>query len=305
MFGAAVVNLGFDLPTGTFLAAAFVPCAVILLALAVEGRLNRRIVKAPQEEKLLRPPGYSLSLKLDALAEQLLERAFGAMAFCAFSGVTLDPISKAIASGSTTQFAIVAIFATALVLTPAIAFSLSVYRTVKCMRKVRLGLRGEQATAEALHEVADAGYRAFHDIEGGKDWNIDHVAVGRMGVFLLETKARLKRKVRGNQKPHVVFFDGETLTFPFGKDKTAGAQAKRNARWLSDHLAKKTGEPVHVEPIVVLPGWFVEGQGNDVKAMNCKYLKAYLRNQSERLPQSQVTRITAALEELNRTIEFS
>jgi len=37
---------------------------------------------------------------------------------------------------------------------------------------IRLGLRGEQAVAEVLHEVADAGFRSFHDLPGDGDWNM-------------------------------------------------------------------------------------------------------------------------------------
>ena len=95
-------------------------------------------------------------------------------------------------------------------------------------------------------------------------------------------------------------FDGKTLQFPTGRDSKPLEQAKRNAVWLSNYLNKKTGEPVRVEPLVVLPGWFVRisEKGNfPVKAMNANYLVRFLQGQPEILQPAQVRRIIAALDE--------
>jgi hypothetical protein len=188
---------------------------------------------------------------------------------------------------------------------PGIICAIATYRALLHARNLKLGLRGEQATAEALHEAADAGYRAFHDVQGGENWNIDHVAVGTKGVFLIETKARCRRRARDGQPEHKVRFDGITLTFPVGSDRAAIVQARRNSKWLAEYLAKKTGEAVAVDPIIVLPGWWVDDdRSGPVRAMNCNYLTQYLRHQQERLDPAQVTRILTALEEKNRTLEF-
>jgi hypothetical protein len=136
-----------------------------------------------------------------------------------------------------------------------------------------------EAVAESLGEAADSGFRGFHDLPGGDNWNIDHVAVGTRGVFLIETKARRRRGSRNGQPEHEVIFDGEALLFPTFKETKAIEQAKRNAAWLSNYLTKKTGEPVRVEPLVVLPGWFVriaEKGSFSVKAMNANYLVRFL-----------------------------
>jgi hypothetical protein len=71
-----------------------------------------------------------------------------------------------------------------------------VWRLEDQMRTWRFGMRGEQAVAEALTDrsLAAAGYVAFHDLPGDGKWNIDHVVVGPAGVFVLETKARPRRK---------------------------------------------------------------------------------------------------------------
>lgn len=172
---------------------------------------------------------------------------------------------------------------------------------------IKLGLRGEQAVAEALNEAAELGFRAFHDLQTGKVWNIDHVAVGTRGVFLIETKARRKRGASNGLAAHEVNYDGEFLEFPRCKTSEPIEQAKQNAKWLSNYLRNKTGEPVEVFPLVVLPGWFVKMpiKGNfRVSAMNGNYLSGFLRRQGEKIAPPQVRRIITALDEKCRDVEF-
>jgi hypothetical protein len=55
---------------------------------------------------------------------------------------------------------------------------------------------------------------------------------------------------------------------------------------MAGYLTKKTGEPVQVAPLVVLPGWFVKisEKGNfPVWAMNATFLPGHLQRQSEKL----------------------
>jgi hypothetical protein len=181
------------------------------------------------------------------------------------------------------------------------------FRQFRQAQHIRLGLRGEQAVAEALSEVADCGFRAFHDLPGGENWNIDHVAVCSRGVFLIETKARRKRINQTGQPEHKVFYDGDTLRFPAGTDRKAVAQTQRNAQWLSEFLKKRCGEPVTVTPVLVLPGWYVEttkGGPFCVKVMNASYLCKFLRAQNSNIEAAQTRRIIAALDEKCRDVEF-
>jgi hypothetical protein len=84
-------------------------------------------------------------------------------------------------------------------------------------------------------------------------------------------------------------------------------QAERNAKWLAEYLTKKTGERVEAEAMVVLPGWFVEIKqppSNRTLVMNAKYMAQYLRGKPARLPEAQVRRIIAQLDEKCRDVEF-
>ncbi len=97
-------------------------------------------------------------------------------------------------------------------------------------RQLRLGLRGEQAVGEILAEVADEGYRTFHDLPGDGDWNVDHVCVGTRGVFVLETKTRSKPLSRAGKPQYKVVQNGDRLSFPNWEDRKTIPQAVRNAR---------------------------------------------------------------------------
>jgi hypothetical protein len=179
------------------------------------------------------------------------------------------------------------------------------FRNLEVARNVRLGLRGEQAVAEALHEAADAGFRIFHDLVEERLGNIDHIAAGARGIFVIETKARRRRGSRNGKPEHVVTYDGKGLEFPCGYDVETIPQAERNAQWLAEFLSTRTAEPAVVQAVVTIPGWFVEPKGNfPVKVMNANYLVKYLRGQTTKLEPAQVQRIVAALDDKCRNVEF-
>lgn len=196
---------------------------------------------------------------------------------------------------------------TALFIAGCVWFSFRVFYGFKQAQNIKLGLRGEQAVAEALNEAAGFGFRSFHDLPAEETWNIDHVAVGTCGIFLIETKAYRRRGRKTTQAAHEVIYNGEFLQFPMFKTNKPIEQAKRNAKWLSNYLRNKTGEPVKIIPLVVLPGWFVKipQKGNfDVNVVNANYLPGFLERQNEKIEPSQVRRIITALDEKCRTMEF-
>jgi hypothetical protein len=299
------MNFGFDIGTASILVGAFAPAIVLLGAVTFEKIRRARVVRPPQEEKLLRPPGHSLSVRLDALMDRAISQLIWAMFWTAWAGILAGYIARLLIDPLTLGWMILSVTVLALTVLAGTTLAIKAYRTLQERRRVRLGLRGEQATAEALHEAALEGLRVFHDIQAGEDWNIDHVAVGSKGVFLMETKARTRLVGKKDEPGHHVKFDGTALEFPEEVDHAAVAQARRNAGWLSNFLMQKTGESVPVDTIVVLPGWWVEGgRAEGVKAMNCKYLTNYLRGQTDKISTIQVDRITEALDEKNRTLDF-
>jgi hypothetical protein len=297
----------FDSTMIFVLPAAFAPMIGLIAAIILDRAWRKKAEKPPQTEKLLRPPGYSLSLNLDKTLDAMVDNMIAACSLSAFAGICFAVFhSLIVAKAPAAWLSIFIIILAAFTILSAWA-AIKAFLGFKEAQNIRLGLRGEQAVAEALNEVADSGFRSFHDLQTDKVGNIDHVAAGARGVFLIETKARRRRASRNGQPEHEVVFDGESLEFPFGKDAKPIEQAKRNAKWLSNFLEKKTGNPVWVEPLVILPGWYVQNseKGNSpVKVMNTTYLPGFLRRQPEKLEPAQVRRIITALDDKCRDVEF-
>lgn len=135
----------------------------------------------------------------------------------------------------------------------AVAFFLHrMWRLFGRIRQQHLGLDGEMATGEELNQLMQLGYYVYHDIPG-RNYNVDHVVVGKNGVFAFETKTHPKPAAG-----YKAVFDGRSIRYPDGTDSKAIEQAERNAVTLAKYLSRATGRIVHVQPIVVLPGWYVE-----------------------------------------------
>ena len=287
------------------LLAAFAPVLVLTIAIIWDRRQRKRTEKPPQSEKLLRPPGYSLSIRLDKTFDSILDNLCASCVLSAFSAAGIFALAVILSLKAPPLWLAGGILLTTPLVVGCVFYAVRAFRRFKEAQNVRLGLRGEQAVAEALNQAS--GFRSFHDMPGGDDWNIDHVAVGTRGVFLIETKARRRRGSRNGQPAHQVIYDGKALQFTFGRDTKSIDQARRNAKWLSDYLTKRTGEPVEVMPLVVLPGWFVtisEKGKFPVWAMNATFLPGHLERQTGQIEPAQVRRIIAAIDEKCRDLEF-
>jgi Nuclease-related domain len=287
--------------------AAFAPLLVLVLAIVWDRRQRKRTGKPPQSEKLLRPPGYSLSLRLDKTFDAVMDNILASCGFSTVAGFCVVALGVLFSLRVPVLWLVICILVLAAFAMASAFVALKAFRGFKEAQNIRLGLSGEQAVAEALNEAAEFGFRAFHDLQTDKVGNIDHVTVSTRGVFLIETKARRKRGGNNRQAAHEVLYDGEALQFPFFRDTEPIEQAKRNAAWLSNYLRNKTGEPVEVFPLVVLPGWFVKNseKGNfRVNVMNANYLPGFLQRQDEKIEPAQVRRIITALDEKCRDVEF-
>src|SRR5689334_11974907 len=105
-----------------------------------------------------------------------------------------------------------------------------------------------------LEQLRAAGYRVFHDVKGGENFNIDHVLVGPGGVFAVETKTRSKPEGRDAK----VVYDGECVRVDgMEPDRDPVEQARANADRVRDLLREMTGNWIRVRPVVVYPGWWV------------------------------------------------
>lgn len=158
-----------------------------------------------------------------------------------------------------------------------------------CVRFAK-GLEGELVVGQFLERLRADGFTVFHDVIGA-GFNIDHVLIGPAGVFTIETKTWSK-PASGDAR---VTFDGEKISVGGLKlDRDPVTQAKGQAAWLRTVLSESTGRKVEARPVIVFPGWFVEGprQGyKDVWVLEPKALPAFLA--SEPAPLSEQRQIVA------------
>ena len=208
-------RMKFDLVIVSEGLATFAPMLVLILAMVIDRRRRKRIEKPPQTEKLLRPPGYSLAIRLEEIQDAVLFDILWASILCSFAGTSVIVTVRLLAAYAPVLW--LAPFVVLLVgfSVAGVWATLRAFRHFREVQDYRLGLSGEQAVAEVLHKVADSRFRAFHDLPGDGDWN-----QGSPPPFQPQRAPE-----------HVVIYDGKTLQFPAGYDADAVPQAERNARW--------------------------------------------------------------------------
>jgi hypothetical protein len=258
--------------------------------------------------------------RIDALSEKCMSavaQAVGAALVFGITAGTFYPLVAGLALGQVTvgqvwgaprsDVIIVGALVGVIAMLWAVRAFQAVWRLEDELRNWRFGLRGEQAVAEKLADrgLAAAGYVAFHDVPGEGDWNVDHVVVGPGGVFVLETKARARRKATRPQEEQDVFFDGKVLEFPWCYDRKAAEQVERNEGWVRDFLAGFGPKDLVVQPVIVVPGWYVKPKGNyPVKVMNATYLVGYLKGMKRVFSPEQLETTIRRLDERCRVVEF-
>jgi hypothetical protein len=289
-----------------FIWAIFIETAFLLaLGGAVLGLIHwkNRKRRLPFTQKILRPPGESLRIRLVELDEKLNERLFQ-LFLAAYSPlimaglVALQGVRPSI--GVWVTIAAIA----------AIASIWSAYRLSKVInlrRRIRLGFEGERHVGEALNQLMLSGYRVFHDFlitdKPRSIRNIDHVVIGRNGVFAIETKTR--RKVKGESGAKVTVLDN-ALQYPWGVDQQDLAQAQENAVWLANWLSKMSDEPVSVGSILVLPGWFIDRRAKlPVTVLSGSEVAVHIpKLNGPAISDSDTRRIAAMIEDRNRSVEY-
>jgi len=92
----------FDSTTACVLMATFFPPLVFTIAVTWHRNKRNRIAKLPRMEKLLRPPGYSLSVRLETAFDSILNCLLGASACSAISGASAVMIAVACDSKAST-----------------------------------------------------------------------------------------------------------------------------------------------------------------------------------------------------------
>ncbi len=261
-------------------------------------RIDRQRLRMPVTEKLLRGPGESLQKKLEELEDQLsteLAMAFVLPAMCA----SLYLIGRHTPSAGAVGVGAGIFGGTAFVF-----ICRKMFRLLDQKRNYRLGLLGERAVGEELNQLMLTGCRVFHDVPNDPYGNIDHVLLAPSGVYAVETKAR-RKKMATARDAHRVIFDGRSLRFGEGPAESKCLdQAKQQASRLSDWLSKAVGEAVPVQPVLALPGWFVERKGRgEVVVVSGRAVKTLVKGRSV-LDAARIEQIAHQLDQRCRDVEF-
>jgi hypothetical protein len=163
----------FDSSMVSVLVAAFIPLLVLILAIYWDRRQRKRTEKPPQTVKLLRPPGYSLSIRFEKAFDLLVDCLLAATVLSAFSGICVVFLARSLGVKAPLLFLVVGFVVAALFIAGCLWFTFRVFYGFKQEQNIKLGLRGEQPVAEALNEAATFGFRSFHDLPAEETWNIE------------------------------------------------------------------------------------------------------------------------------------
>jgi hypothetical protein len=232
------------------------------------GRKKRR---SPFTDRFLRSPGQSLLQKLDDINSDISAHlAFSIITPFMFYSMYMSEIyfrKRPLFSSTLTAYIVVGAIFTGY-------FIFKIVRLFNLRRITRLGFDGEVATGQELNRMMLNGYHVYHDFVADK-FNIDHIVVGRAGVFAVETKGRSKPVSGKGAADAKVIYDGNRLQFPNWVEANSLQQAKIQAQWLERWLSSATGEKTQVRPVLALPGWYVERTSPDgIPVINPKNFKS-------------------------------
>ena len=175
-------------------------------------------------------------------------------------------------------------------------------RIMRRVKRIRQGCDGEQYVAQIIErDLLPEGYRVIHDLfidKGKRKFNIDHLVIGRNGVFCLETKTWSKPG-RGQT---IATYDGSKILLN-GVNRCGNAvnQARALAQEAHDQILKLVGISVKVTPFLVCVGWFVEKTFAgipDVLVVNEEGLGAFIKKCPGSLEPDDVERIYQRLMEV-------
>ncbi len=227
---------------------------VVVLVMYVMLKHRDKTVRLPiDREQLTRIPAFGLQNQIQDLQFDILSALMMAVFIVSFP-FALVGIKTYFIEGKFPYFFSIFI---------SLGLMFSGYRVWKIftkLNKLRVGHTAELATANELIGLQALGYQVFHDVQAD-GFNIDHLVIGKNGVFAIETKGRHKRTSdkKNGGKDHQLSFSNNSLKFPSWIETKPIEQADRQAKWVGGWLTKSTGlnVAIHPIPVLVFPGWYV------------------------------------------------
>jgi hypothetical protein len=262
-------------------------------------RQRRHSITSPRPAmESARVPGQALLEGIDRIDHDIGDFTAGSLAFLAlFVGVVIadvyfaEPEARALSAAGSGAIGIA-------------FYTLSLTRLTRLIRErrhMRLSYDGRVAVVGALSVLAAEGYRVYHDVPA-EGFTIDHVVVGKKGVFALETMTQPKPARAGGVEPATLAYNGHVLFFPHVTDDHTVARAEKRAEWLSAWLGRATGEEVAVRAVVAAPGWFIKRTTPaGIPVVNPKQIPSLFEHIKPRpLTEAQIEGIADRLEQATR-----
>jgi hypothetical protein len=170
-------------------------------------------------------------------------------------------------------------------------------------RELKQGRDGEIAVGQYLERLREQGATVFHDVPA-KNFNVDHVVIGRQGIFVIETKT-LSKPAHG--KAEITVSDGKLYANGRELERNPVEQARAIGHWARDLLYESTGKKFPTRPVVLFPGWFVQpfknGGTGDVWVLNPKALPAFIAGEADAMSPEDVKLAAYHLSRYIRTYE--
>jgi hypothetical protein len=279
--------------------------SVFLVTIIAMGRWDKR--KRPRKPfgediRLLRMPGEYLWRKVMKHDEDDL------MWFFILGGLPIVAIGLALPFLSAIPNPARDAIAVALILTAFVICTRRYYKRIRERSNCYLGFFGERYVGEVLEPLKAKGWFIFHDVPfvgATSNYNLDHVAVGPTGVWVVETKTFRKASTRGKEEA-TVNYDGEKVEWPWDEDRKSVEQAARNVQSLRDWLEKQTGKIYPIAGVLTAPGYYVnERKLGAVRMVNPAGLPDVFRSRKNmELSPEDVDLIRRQLENKCRDIEY-
>lgn len=299
------------LDDSVFWSAALLICVAIGLLLGVgvvwvwNWRKQRSGRRNPLTQHLLRSPGQSIRDKIEDVRWDV----------AAFFGLAMLPAPLAIAfyladwvaRGQQPSMRLTVMLG--LMMIAAQGFLMrKLWKWLNELQRLRLGYEAELAVGQELNDLGRIGYRAYHDLPvDERAFNIDHVLVGPAGVFAVETKGRPKPETgNAGRDAWEVHYDGDTLQFPGWHERKPLRQAVAASDWLRDWLTSSVGDRVVVQPLLVLPGWYVKRTaGKGFPVLSGRQIGSYFSKlrRDARMSDEMIKRIAHQLDQRCRDVE--
>lgn len=234
----------------------FVPIALLVGTITLIKRRYQARKANPLTKNLLRPAGYSLQ-------KQIFDKQLDLFSQICVIPLIVTLIALQILLMQTLTHRQLSWFdISSLTVIACIAIGYEAYQAIRSARtiqRLRLGHDCEMAVGQELEHAIrplEHPFRIYHDIPF-PDFNIDHLVIGKTGVFVIETKGRSK-PVEDGDKQFKVRYENNALHFPNHVETKPLEQTKAAVESVRRWLSEATGFDVPVAGILVLPGWYVE-----------------------------------------------